>query len=195
MLETRTLIKIGVGAVKTNTPVTYPDVWSLEQTSGPERLRIGPSSGPGCIDTLLSLAGFWEEAYYLLYVLLVPRRGDREPGRYQSPRPLSFEEVASFCRTFQPFLEGDSRHHLWVGSTTGAGLLIYDHHDWIWAYGDLLAYIETLERRGFREGHLNLPVPHSHFYHAEYDDAEEELIGYWDWVYFPLQPGDDDWVS
>jgi len=187
--DSRLLIKIGAGVYGTETPVTYPDVWSVERTTGPERLRVGPSGG--CVEVLLSLAKVWRENYYLLYVLLVPRRDKREPGRYQSPGPLSFDQVASFCRRFRPFLEGDGRHHLWIGSTAGAGLLIYDHHDWIWAYGDIAAYIEVLERGDFREGQIELPVPHTHSYHAEYDAAEEEVVEYWDWLYFPLQPGDE----
>jgi hypothetical protein len=189
MSDSRLLIKIGAGAYGTETPVNYPDVWSVEQTTGPERLRVGPSGG--CVGVLLSLAEVWRENYYLLYVLLVPRLGQRESGRFQSPGPLSFNQVASFCRRFRPFLEGDGRHHLWIGSTAGAGLLIYDHHDWIWAYGDLVAYIDVLKGRGFREAEIKLPAPHSHNYHAEYDTAEDEIVDYCAWSYFPLQAGDD----
>jgi hypothetical protein len=140
---------------------------------------------------LLSLAETWRKDYYLLYVLLAPRFGHRDPGRYQSRGPLSFDQVAAFCRRFRPFLEGDGRHHLWIGSTSGAGLLIYDHHDWIWGYGDLAAYIEVLKLRGFQEGHIELPFPHSHSYHTEFDAAEDAVAGYWEWSYFPLQHGDD----
>jgi hypothetical protein len=182
------LIKIGAGAGM-ETPVTYADIWSVERTTGPERLRVGPSGRS--VEVLLSLAGSWGENYYLLYVLLVPRQGNREPGRYQSPGPLSFDQVKAFCQRFQRFLEGDGRHHLWIGSTEGDGLLVYDHHDWIWAYGDLAAYTEILNRRGFREGPIEIPVPHSHWYHPEYDAAEEEIAKYWEWSYFPLQPDDD----
>jgi len=189
MTDARPLIKIGAGVFGTDTPVRYGDVWSIEATTGSPRLRVGPSGG--CVDVLLSLAEVWRENYYLLYILLVPRRGNREPGRYQSPGPLSFDQVATFCRQFRPFLEGDGRHHLWIGSAVNAGLLIYDHHDWIWAYGNLAAYTEVLKSRGFQEGQLKLPAPHSHNYHSEYDDAEEELAKYWEWSYFPLQSDDD----
>lgn len=181
--------KLGAGEWGLQTPVRYPNVYAVEQTTGPERLIVGPASDH--VEVLLSLAELWREDYFLLYVLLVPRLGKREPGRYQSPGPLSFEEVATFCRRFAPFLQGDGRHHLWIGSTTNAGLLIYDRHEWIWAYGDIPAYVGVLTSRGLTEGEVVLPVPHSHAYNAAFDAAEDELAGAWEWSHFPLQPGDE----
>jgi hypothetical protein len=184
------LPKLGAGEWHLRTPVRYQDVYGVEQTTGPQRLLIAPSDRH--VEVLLSVAEVWRRDYYLLYVLLVPRRGKREPGRYQSPGPLSFDQVAAFCRRFAPFLRGDGRHHLWVGSTIGAGTLVYDHHEWIYAYGDLPAYVRVLQSRGFAEGEPHLPVPHSHNYNAAYDDTEDELAEYWEWTHFPLQPGDDE---
>lgn len=181
--------KLGAGTLGDATQVTYPNVYTVEKINGPDRLRIGPADRH--VELLLSLAELWRQDYYLLYVLLVPRLGKREPGRYQSPGPLSFDEVADFCRRFTPFLEGDGRHHLWIGSTVGAGMLIYDHHNWIWAYGDLHAYTRVLNARGFTPGRIELPVPHFHSYNQQFDAAEDELMGYWDWQHFPLSPDDD----
>lgn len=182
--------KLGAGGWREHqTPVRYPNVWSRETTRGPDRLRIGPSARH--VEVLLSLAELWEHDYYLLYILLIPRLGTRAPGRYQSPGPLTFDQVTTFCRRFAPFLEGDGRHHFWIGSADNAGLLVYDQHDWIYAYGDLPAYIRALEDDGFTEGKIQLPVPHSHSYLAEFDASEDELATYWEWKYFPLQPGDE----
>jgi hypothetical protein len=181
--------KLGAGEWNFQTPVRYPNVYSVERTSGPERLVIGPARDH--LEVLLSLAEVWQQDYYLLYVLLVPRQGKREPGRYQSPGPLTFDQVATFCRKFSSFLQGDGRHHLWIGSTVNAGLLIYDQHEWIWAYGDLPAYTRTLQAKGFTEGEVSLPVPHSHNYNSEFDAAEDELVNYWEWTHFPLQPDDE----
>lgn len=190
MTEATPSVKLGAGEWDFQTPVRYPNVWTVEQTTGPQRLLVGPDSRH--VEVLLSLAEVWGQDYYLLYMLLVPRRGTRETGRYQSPGPLSFEQVAAFCRRFAPFLEGDGRHNLWIGSTVNAGLLIYDKHEWINAYGDLPSYIEVLERQGFTEGQINLPLPHAHNYHAAFDAAEDELAAYWAWTRFPLQLDDDD---
>jgi hypothetical protein len=183
------LPKLGASDWELQTPVRYPNVYAVERTTQPERLIVGPASDH--VDVLLSLAEVWRQDYYLLYVLLVPRQGKREPGRYQSPGPLSFDQVAAFCRRFAPFLQGDGRHHLWIGSTANAGLLIYDQHEWIWAYGDIPAYVRVLKARGLIEGEVVLPVPHAHAYNAAFDSAEDELAGYWEWSHFPLQPGDE----
>ena len=184
-----TPVKLGGGEFGLQTRVRYPDVWSLEETAGPPRLRVGPSSRH--VEVLLSLARVWQADYYLLYVLLISRQGKRAPGRYQSSWPLAFDEVAAFCRTFAPFLEGDGRHHLWIGSTVEAGLLIYDHHDWIYAYGDLPAYIRVLQSQGFREGELVLPAPHHHNFNPVFDAAEDEVAAYCHWQHSPLQPDDE----
>jgi len=182
--------KLGTVGDGGQTPFRYPNVYAVEQTTGPPRLIVGPAGDH--IETLLSLAEVWRRDYYLLYVLLVPRLGKRELGRYQSPGPLSFEQVAAFCRRFAPFLRGDGRHHLWAGSTVNAGLLIYDHHDWIWAYGDLSAYIQVLKAKRYAEGEIDLPAPHSHNFNSRFD-AEEDAVGaYCKWSYFPLQPADED---
>lgn len=181
------LFKLGDGDVEPRV-FKHADVFEREQTTGPDRLRIGPRSRH--IDLLLSMASTWTSPCMMLYVLLVPRRGLREPGRYESPIPLTFEEVEQFCVRFSEFLERDGRHHLWIASRDGE-LLVYDKHQWIYAYGDLAAYESILTANGLRRGTLDLPVPHCHHYHREFDDAEEELMAYWPWQHSPLRPGDD----
>lgn len=188
-MENAAPLKLVAGEWHHQTPVRYPNVYAVEQTTGPERLIVGPVGNH--VEVLLSMAELWQREYYLLYVLLVPRLGKRAPGRYQSPCPLSFEQVSTFCRRFSSFLQGDARHHLWIGSTESAGLLIYDQHELIWAYGNIPTYINVLQSRGFSEGEVILPAPHSHSYNEVFDVAEDELVGYWDWLYSPLQPGDD----
>lgn len=171
------------------TPVRSEDVWEVEQTAGPRRLVIAPAEGH--VDVLLSLAETWGRDYYILYLLLVPRRDTHLPGRYQPPGPLSFEDVSEFCSTFRDFLETDGRHHVWIGSTTGTGTLVYDQHNVLFAYGDLGRYLDVLKRRGFRPGPVRFPAPHGHLYHPSNDEAEDRLIGHWNWTRFPLQAGDE----
>ncbi len=64
------------------------------------------------VEVLLALAEVWRQDDDVLSVLLVPRQGERQPGRYQSPVPLSLEQVATFCRRFTPFLQGDGQRRL-----------------------------------------------------------------------------------
>jgi hypothetical protein len=169
-------------------PYAYPDIWQLESTTGPDRLVIGPSGRH--IDLMLNLAAQWGTDCGLLYILLISRSGNR-PGRYQSPQPVNLETVTEFCERFEDYLESDSRHHFWIASAAGAGNLVYDRHNLIFAYGDIDLYIEILEARGFRQAEVIIPVPHSHHYNAGNDAVEDELIRFWEWRYFPLQDGDD----
>lgn len=101
-MQPKQLVKTAAGIEDGAPNVRYGDVWQVERTSGPDRLRIGPSSSH--VDVLLSLAETLEGDFYLLYVLVV----DEAPGRYQSP-PVSRDEVVEFCRRFEPFLQGDAR--------------------------------------------------------------------------------------
>ena len=127
--------KLGSGQGDLQQPVRYPNFWSVEPTTGPDRLVIAPAGDQ--VDVMRALCEEWPGDYFLLYVLLVPRLGTREPGRYQSPAPLSFERISEFCDRFRAFLQTDGRHHFWIGSCMESGLLVYDHHDVIYAYGDL----------------------------------------------------------
>jgi hypothetical protein len=164
--------------------VVYSNTWAIEETN-PRRLLIGPAEGH--IDILLALAELWKENYFLLYVLLNPQNTNYRPGRYQSPAPLSFTQISEFCQTFREYLETDGRHHLWVGSTVGAGTLIYDHHNVIFAYGHLDVYMEVLARHGLSEGAVTIPETHSHHYHPCNNAKEDEMSKYWSWKYCPLQ--------
>jgi hypothetical protein len=170
--------------------LTYPDVYAVETTTGPERLVIAPALEH--VGLLAALAGLWGVDCYILYVLVVSRtRGAEGQGRYQSPGAVPFVEVTDFCARYQTFLEGDGRHHLWLHAEDGTGTLVYDRHDVIYAYGDLPRYVALLEERGFRRGEVRFPTPHSHLYHPEYDAYEAALLNHWDWGRTPLRPDDE----
>jgi hypothetical protein len=188
IMSTAKTIKLG-DPLSDNRPVEYGRVWMEEKTTGSARLRIAASTDGA--ELLQRLARTWTGSMGVLYVLLVPRQGRREPGRYQSPIPLTLAQVNEFLAQFKDFFESDGRHHVWVASPEGGGTLVFDNHNWICAYGDLAAYRDALRDAGYAEGVFKLPVPHSHHYHAERDVDEEAVMQYWDWKYCPLQPGDD----
>jgi hypothetical protein len=200
--------KLGQGAPGSSRAVVHPDVYERQRTTGDGRLCLAPRSGH--VDLMRALARTWSDGgngdggggggaeadraegaggCAVLYVLLVARLGKREPGRYQSPAPLRLEEAEEFLERFQEFFECDGRHHVWLASRNGA-VLVYDHHQWIYAYGDLDAYERVARERGLTPGKLELPVPHSHHYHAAFDDEEDAVIGYWEWTGTPLCDGD-----
>lgn len=170
-------------------PYVYPNVWEVEQTTGPQRLVIAPSGNH--IDLLIELTRQLPEPFGVLYVLVVPRGGSGEPGRYQSAQPCDRKELERFLRRFQKLLESDARQHLWLLSLPSQAQLIYDNHNVIYAYGPLDAFKRVLTAKGLTEGQVQFPSPHAHNYNAEFDEDERQIMSYWEWIYFPLAEGDD----
>ena len=60
----------------------------------------------------------------------------RERTADESP-PLDLVDVQIFVEQFGDLLTNDARHELWIGSTSSAGLLVFDKHGIIYAYGPL----------------------------------------------------------
>jgi hypothetical protein len=171
-------------------PHDYGNVF-FEQPCGPStRLVIGPSNDHVGLMTELAtrLIG---KPWFVLYVLLVPRQGNREAGRYQSQPFDTHAELAGFLASFRSYFEGDGRHHVWVGSGANDGVLVYDQHNVIFAYGPLDDFKSILASRGFRESPFWFPSPHAHAYLPENDAEEERLMAEAEWKYSPLRPGDE----
>jgi hypothetical protein len=139
---------------------------------------------------MLDLSRGMQGPFGVLYVLLVSRQG-HEQGRDQNPTPVGRHDLELFLYSCQEFFEQDGRHHLWLMSTNGEGQFIFDNHNVVYAYGDLDAYERVLRGRGFREGAIRTPAPHSHHYHAAFDVCESDVLAYWDWKRFPLKDSDD----
>lgn len=167
---------------------SHPDIWELEQYPDWSRIVIGARSSE--IGLILDLCESLSKPFGVLWVLLGSRVG-HAAGRYQSPYPVDHEQLSLFLYNFQDFFEQDGRHHLWITSTTGEGQFVFDNHNIMYAYGDLLLYEKKLIERGFVPGRIQIPAPHCHNYHAVFDGPEKEVMKYWDWVRFPLLEDDD----
>src|SRR3954463_11875260 len=89
-------------------PYAYPNVYELQQTSGPQRLRLAPASDH--IGLLRDLTSILPGPFSILYVLTLSRRDEAKPGRYQSPQPVETVILHSFLEEYRAFLEGDGRH-------------------------------------------------------------------------------------
>lgn len=165
----------------------YPNVWATEKTTGPDRLIIAPRSH--YIRLLLALARCLEEPFHLLYVLIVPRGGGEE-GRYASADSFTFDQLELFLHRHQGLLEQDGRNSIWIQSTSA--LLVYDKHNVIYAYGPLHDFKAVLRASGLDEApEVRFPSPHSHRYHAQFDDDQAGILRDYQWVHSPLMPGDD----
>lgn len=114
-----------------------------------------------------------------------------ELGRYQSPLFESKEQLSNFLNEFKLYIETDARHHLWIGTVDNSGLLVYDQHNVIYAYGNIKEYQAILDRNGYRMQSFSFPVPHTHHYHPQNDTYEEKILNSLDWSLFPLEDGDD----
>jgi len=152
-------------------PYEFGKVYSREQTSSGPRLRIAASSRGTALLRELTLT--LTEPFLLLYMLIVPR-GQSEPGRYQSDE-LSRAEVDALFAHFGDFWDSDGRHNVWVRSSDD-GMLVYDRHNLIYAYGPLPRFESALRKlRYTTTASVTLNFVHQHSYHQEFDDLERQL--------------------
>ena len=152
-------------------PHDFGRVYAHHKTSSTAQLRIAASSDGTALLRELTLA--LAAPFLLLYVLVVPR-GESEPGRYQTDE-LSREELDALFQRFGEFWDSDGRHNVWVRSSDD-GMLVYDRHNLIYAYGPLQRFESRLRELGY----TSAPIPslgfiHQHSYHQEFDALEREL--------------------
>ena len=185
------LVKLDRTVDGIDVPEDYGNIFFEEPSGNHRRLTIGPSAGHTKL--LLELAALFPgPPWCLLYVLVMPRKRHREPGRYQSQFFDSLEELGSFIAEFEEFFDSDGRHHVWIGNPKSDALVVYDQHNVIFAYGPLERFRALLMDRGFEERSFWFSNPHSHHYWPENDEAEERLMAKTDWQFFPLS-GNDEW--
>jgi hypothetical protein len=167
----------------------YPDVFAVEKTSGPERLVIAPSANH--VSILIDLLHVMSEPFGILYVLVVPRGGS-EAGRYQTANPVSREQAEEFLKRFREYFENDGRHDIWVASTSGSGQLVYDRHNVVYAYGPLREFENVVSGRDLvKVESVGFPSPHTHNYHAAFDQDEQDVLHHWHWKQSTLHEGDE----
>jgi hypothetical protein len=68
------------------------------------------------------------EQLKILFVLVVPRDGTAESGRYESPEYLGIDEASALLSEFSEFFECDGRHHVWI-ACPGHGNIVFDRHN------------------------------------------------------------------
>jgi len=169
---------------------TFDKVFARDLKAGSPQLCIASSGNQ--IDLLETLLEHMPEPMWLLYVLVVPR-GEGGNGRYQSTEPQSRQEIQAFLGRFRNYLEADGRHNIWLKSEKGPALLVFDRHNLIYAYGPIDEWAKALLELGWSEVErkaISLPDPHSHHYHAIFDDDAREVLSYMQWQHSPLREQD-----
>ena len=169
----------------------YGNLFARELRKDTPLLRIAADKNQ--IDLLKLLLDKMQEPFWLLYVLLVPRADEGASGRYQSENVLTKSEVLDFLERFEVFLESDGRQSLWIKSSKGPDLLVYDRHNLIFAYGPIDEWAQRLQNLGWNEvtdENLRIPDPHMHYYHELFDDDARRLLKDFNWVHSPLRESD-----
>ena len=177
-----------IADINNQSELFWENIFQIEEFPEFSRLIIGCKSKE--IPLVLKLCEKMKGPFGVLHVLLVSRRG-KEPGRYQTPHPLAYDDLKMFLYEHQEYFERDGRHHLWVYSLSGEGQFIFDNHNYIYAYGDLQTYISILTADNFRQGEIKIPSPHCHNYHVEFDVEEELVNNAFEWIFNPLHDSDD----
>ncbi|MBC3872996.1 hypothetical protein [Undibacterium flavidum] len=177
-----------ISDLENQTELRWNDLYQREEYPSFSRLRIGCKSKE--IPLILEFCKEIGGEFGVLHVLLVSRLG-KESGRYQSPYPLSYDELELFLYKHQDYFEQDGRQHLWVSSVLGKGQFIFDQHNFIYAYGPIDSFAAILKKNGFVEGQINISAPHCHHYHIEFDNDEDAVNNAFEWLYSPLRDGDD----
>lgn len=183
-------MKIGRGDGDPEEPLIHGKKWMVRHYPNIDAVQVAVDKNQ--IDLMVQFANRLSPPYYVLYVLLVSRCGN-DVGRYESEPFHTWDELAKFMRTYQEFFEDDGRHNLWVGEIEGPGLLVYDRHNRIFAYGEVAQYTKILEEEGYVEADFGISSPHTHHYNKEFDGKEKGIVAEKIWRRrLPLQDGDDE---
>jgi hypothetical protein len=170
-------------------PYEYENVWAKETTSGADRLVIAPRSNQ--TQFIQNLTKCLQSPFLLLYVLVVPR-GEGASGRYESKYSFTSAQLQQFFLSYSDFLEHDARQNLWIRPVSGEGLIVYDRHNVIYAYGPLEQFVTILHLNGLKESNkVRFPSPHIHCYHDEFDPDAKRILQEEEWNLSPLRAGDE----
>ncbi len=161
-------------------PASYGRVYERKVWPTTAALIIDATDGP--VDLLLELTQDWPGPYGALFL-------DFHHARFAVPLEKSREEIVLFLATFRDFLELGPDFNLWLASAHGMQI-VWDEHDYFYAYGDEELYMPVLRRRGFSPGLIRVQSPHMHLYGHDKGDLER-LMSYWGWIESPLLPSDE----
>lgn len=163
----------------------HPAIFEIHGTS--PRVYAGVPYGNPLIFETLTLG--LTPPYMLLYVLHTPR-GEAEPGRYQSPY-LSEDAFRAFMRRFGSYLGASGRFDIWARSEAEQATVVWDRHNFLFAYGPITKFEAGLKSLGFSEGKVPKLGDHVHHYRPECDEDAKALLAELDWYCTPLKPQDE----
>jgi len=181
------------GILKNGNPVEfkYKNEYTAEKID--EVIRFIVTSNDNYIDLMLDLIKDEDDCdYSILYILVVPRCDNKE-GRYEIEKSIKWTELKAFCDKYKNFLQKDGRHNFWIVNHNTGDLIVYDRHNVLYVYENLIYKMKILEDHGYKNvKKIFFPHPHSHHYNEENDKFENDLIKTNKWIFSPLQEGDEE---
>ena len=163
----------------------HPAIYEVRQDR--QRLYAGVPFGNPFIFQALTLS--LQPPYILLYVLHTPR-GEADPGRYQSP-PLSEQEFKTFMQIYGPYLGSDGRFDVWARSHEDNATIVWDRHNFLFAYEPVDNFIRIMSALNFSQGDVPKLDNHVHHYRDECDADAAAILTALDWQWSPLRPEDE----
>ena len=167
----------------------YKKKFSVQNIGEDQRLIISPPDEH--IKLMLDLIkGDENDEFSLKYILLVSRCKNDE-GRYETENCISWETVNEFCDKYVDYLQTDGRHNFWIINETKRDLIVYDQHNVLYTYGDLMWQLKIVDNNGYKNAKdICFPEPHGHHYHEENDNFEKDILKSYKWKYLPFEEGD-----
>ena len=162
---------------------------TLGADGGRPRLLLGV--GSDAPEIIASLAGALSAPFAVLYVLHTVH-GEAEHGRYQS-EPIDYERLSGFMSAYAGYLRSDSRFDLWIFSEADNAQIVWDRHNYLYAYGPIDRYAPILSEFGYVPGKIDRVSqrPHMHFYRPECDASAHAILDELEWTWSPLRPEDE----
>ena len=162
-------------------PIERRDAFCRVSGEGWSRLEVTVAKSP--IAFIREILMTWSAPFAVVYELETSRDPIFPVGRYQSDWFEDFDELDALLIKNWDFFEQDGRHNIWIADSQAPRQIIYDQHEVIYIYGAENNLGLTLLERGFSDEAPDIPFPHRHFYHPQFDDAFEALMTDNEWRY------------
>jgi hypothetical protein len=147
--------------------VEFEDIYLRETVMGVERLVV--SCRRNWLERCLELVRPDGSEFFCLHEA-------RDEGVRTQSAAMSFDELTQFTSEFREYIECDPSHVFWFFNSDTRRQVVLDEHNLTFVYEDLENAVSYLRSEGFREGSIELPSPHVHFYNKELRERGELLV-------------------
>ena len=133
------------------------------------------------IGLFLQLLQVFPEPYTIIYDLVSPQT-ELEEGSYVWEDELSTTDLINLIEPKAAYLENDARHRLACHVNALALTLVLDEHNVVKSLPADGRIVMKLGELGFIQQRFEIPFPHSHPIHSQYNGIEDEWLSDDRWV-------------